>query len=76
MPRNRSAGAARAPVSRAPARPTAPTPTPAPQQARPATTMAAPPQAQAPPMQQAAPVSQGPGLFGQMASTAAYVNPS
>ncbi|EFW98688.1 chch domain containing protein [Grosmannia clavigera kw1407] len=57
------------PVSRAPA----------PQQSRPATTYAArpapPPSAPvaAPAPQMAAPVSQGPGLFGQMASTAAGV---
>ncbi|KAK5998891.1 Mitochondrial intermembrane space cysteine motif-containing protein MIX17 [Cladobotryum mycophilum] len=65
MPRQRSVG-------RAPSRPTAAAPKPAlaPQQQRPATTYAAPPQhAPAP----AAPVSQGPGLFGQMASTAAGV---
>ncbi|KAH6607293.1 hypothetical protein Trco_003606 [Trichoderma cornu-damae] len=70
MPRQRSVG-------RAPSRPTASAP--APQQHRPATTMAAPPpphqhQQHAPtammPPQQA---SQGPGLFGQMASTAAGV---
>ncbi|KAM0255640.1 hypothetical protein ACHAQJ_005565 [Trichoderma viride] len=65
MPRQRSVG-------RAPSRPTASAP--APQQRRPATTMAAPPQQHAPtatmPPQQA---SQGPGLFGQMASTAAGV---
>ncbi|KAL6871308.1 hypothetical protein J3F83DRAFT_734973 [Trichoderma novae-zelandiae] len=65
MPRQRSAG-------RAPSRPTVSAP--APQQRRPATTMAAPPQQHAPtammPPQQA---SQGPGLFGQMASTAAGV---
>ncbi|KAL5088142.1 hypothetical protein V8C40DRAFT_263957 [Trichoderma camerunense] len=65
MPRQRSVG-------RAPSRPTASAP--APQQHRPATTMAAPPQQHAPqgmmPPQQ---VSQGPGLFGQMASTAAGV---
>ncbi|KAH8171633.1 CHCH domain protein [Sarocladium implicatum] len=68
MPRQRSAG--RAGPARAPARPTAPAPTPAPQQQRPAATMAAPPpQAHAPP----AAASQGPGLFGQMASTAAGV---
>ncbi|KAL7916281.1 hypothetical protein GGI35DRAFT_29915 [Trichoderma velutinum] len=65
MPRQRSVG-------RAPSRPTAAAPKP--QQQRPATTMAAPPQQHAPqgmmPPQQ---VSQGPGLFGQMASTAAGV---
>lgn len=67
MPRQRSSG--RAGPARAPARPTAPAPA-APQQQRPAATMAAPPpQAHAPP----AAASQGPGLFGQMASTAAYV---
>ncbi|KAJ2966020.1 hypothetical protein NQ176_g10338 [Zarea fungicola] len=61
MPRQRSA-------ARAPTRPTAAAPKPAPQQARPATTMAAPPQQyQAPPVQQ----SQGPGMLGQIASTAA-----
>ncbi|EGY20954.1 uncharacterized protein VDAG_02478 [Verticillium dahliae VdLs.17] len=56
----------------APSRPTiASKPTPTPQQTRPATTMAAPPtHAAAPPPAAAAP-SQGPGLFGQMASTAA-----
>ncbi|KAF3350958.1 Vacuolar morphogenesis protein 7-like protein [Verticillium dahliae VDG2] len=60
----------------APSRPTiASKPTPTPQQTRPATTMAAPPtHAAAPPPAAAAP-SQGPGLFGQMASTAAYVPP-
>lgn len=63
MPRNRSAG--RAPA-RAPTRPTVPAAAPAPQQHRPNTTMAAPQQQHAPPAQ-----SQGPGLFGQMASTAA-----
>ncbi|KJZ75703.1 hypothetical protein HIM_04860 [Hirsutella minnesotensis 3608] len=66
MPRQRSA-----------ARPTAARSAPAPQQQRPATTMAAPPQAAQPhaPQQMApAPMqSQGPGLFGQMASTAAGV---
>ncbi|KAG7140106.1 Mitochondrial intermembrane space cysteine motif-containing protein like [Verticillium longisporum] len=58
----------------APSRPTiASKPTPTPQQTRPATTMAAPPtHAAAPPPAAAAP-SQGPGLFGQMASTAAGV---
>jgi len=65
MPRSRSAG-------RAPSRPTVPSRAPAPtqqQQSRPATTYAPPAaQPQAPPAQ-----SQGPGLFGQMASTAAGV---
>ncbi|EFY86366.1 CHCH domain protein [Metarhizium acridum CQMa 102] len=72
MPRNRSVGRAPAP-SRAPTRPTVPASSPMPQQQRPAATMAAPPQ-HAP--QQTAPApaaSQGPGLFGQMASTAAGV---
>ncbi len=64
MARQRSAPR-RPVVSRAPA-PKAPTQQ---QQTRPATTHAAHP-AQPPPPQ-AAPVSQGPGLFGQMASTAA-----
>ncbi|KKA27939.1 hypothetical protein TD95_001205 [Thielaviopsis punctulata] len=70
MPRQRSSG-------RAPARPTISKPAAAPmgQQTRPATTYApsagAPPAA-APPAYQQAP-SQGPGLFGQMASTAAGV---
>lgn len=48
----------------APARPAAPSQ----QQSQPHSTAAQPPQAQAPPMQQQ---SAGPGLFGQMASTAA-----
>ncbi|KAF5970082.1 hypothetical protein FCOIX_10615 [Fusarium coicis] len=69
MPRQRSVG-------RAPSRPTAAAPKPAPQQTRPAATHAAPPAAAHPPAQampaQAA-GSQGPGLFGQMASTAAGV---
>ncbi|OAL05630.1 hypothetical protein IQ06DRAFT_289742 [Phaeosphaeriaceae sp. SRC1lsM3a] len=67
MPRQRGGAA--------PRRPTVPTakPATAPQQ-RSASTAAAPPQ-QAPPMQQQAqaPTPQGPGLFGQMASTAAGV---
>lgn len=64
MPRNRSMG--RAP----PSRPTVVAPKPAPpqQQQRSAATMAAPPVAAAPP---AAAAPAGPGLFGQMASTAA-----
>ncbi|CEJ91315.1 Putative CHCH domain protein [[Torrubiella] hemipterigena] len=67
MPRQRS-GARPAAPTRTPTRPTAAAP-PAPQQNRPASTMAAPQQyQQAPPVQ-----SQGPGLFGQMASTAAGV---
>lgn len=66
MPRQRSS-------ARAPSRPTVSAP--APQQRRPATTMAAPPPQQHAPTAMAPPqqVSQGPGLFGQMASTAAYV---
>ncbi|KAF2820139.1 hypothetical protein CC86DRAFT_374812 [Ophiobolus disseminans] len=58
----------------APRRPTAPAakPAPVPQQ-RAASTAAAPPQAAAPPAQAQAPTPQGPGLFGQMASTAAGV---
>lgn len=67
MPRQRSAG-------RAPSRPTVPSRAPAAptsqQQTRPATSYAAP-ATQTP--HQPAPTSQGPGLFGQMASTAAYV---
>jgi hypothetical protein len=60
----------------APRRPTAPAarPAPAPATQRHASTAAAPPQQAAPaaPTQQAqAPTPQGPGLFGQMASTAA-----
>ncbi|KHN98691.1 CHCH domain protein [Metarhizium album ARSEF 1941] len=74
MPRNRSVGHAPAP-SRAPTRPTVPASGPMPQQQRPAATMAAPtqhaPQQMAPAPSPAA--SQGPGLFGQMASTAAGV---
>lgn len=74
MPRQRSAG-------RAPSRPTVPSRAPAAptsqQQTRPATSYAAPatqtPHQPAPGAQ--APASQGPGLFGQMASTAAYVLP-
>ncbi|GAO14855.1 uncharacterized protein UV8b_04095 [Ustilaginoidea virens] len=72
MPRNRSVGRASAPA-RAPTRPTAAAASPMPQQ-RPATTLAAPPQHAPQQMAPAAPVaSQGPGLFGQMASTAAGV---
>ncbi|KAI0173631.1 hypothetical protein GGR52DRAFT_543828 [Hypoxylon sp. FL1284] len=69
MPRNRSA------ARPAPARPTVPSRAPAPQQQRPAATYAPAqqhPQQHAP--SAAAPqASQGPGLFGQMASTAAGV---
>ncbi|KAG9229160.1 Sas10/Utp3/C1D family-domain-containing protein [Amylocarpus encephaloides] len=63
--------------SRAPSRPTAAPQRPAPQQQRPATTAAHPPantrQTTAPPATPAAQQSAGPGLFGQMASTAAGV---
>lgn len=61
-------------VGRAPSRPTAAAPKPVPQQVRPAATHAAPPAAAHPPAQAMPPQaasSQGPGLFGQMASTAA-----
>ncbi|CZR58432.1 related to small unique nuclear receptor co-repressor [Phialocephala subalpina] len=73
MPRQSRSGGG----SRAPSRPVAPA-RPAPQQTRPATTAAYPPaQTPHPPAQQAAPPQQqgsaGPGLFGQMASTAAGV---
>lgn len=70
MPRQRSAPRA------APSRPTVPARSSAPgsqQQTRPAATRAAPPATQAAPPAGAAGASQGPGLFGQMASTAAYV---
>ncbi|KAI1106002.1 hypothetical protein F4804DRAFT_302598 [Jackrogersella minutella] len=71
MARNRSVG--RPAPARAPARPTVPARAPAPQQTRPATTYA-PGQQHAPAPAAAAPqASQGPGLFGQMASTAAGV---
>ncbi|KAB2580476.1 hypothetical protein BFW01_g3520 [Lasiodiplodia theobromae] len=75
MPRQSrgSAPARRSAPAPAPARPAVAPPQPPHQQARPASTAAHPPapqQAQ-PPMQ--APQSQGPGLFGQMASTAAGV---
>ncbi|RDA96297.1 hypothetical protein CP533_1622 [Ophiocordyceps camponoti-saundersi (nom. inval.)] len=53
----------------APVRPSAPRPAPAPQQQRPSSTMA-PSTTTAPTV---APQAQGPGLFGQMASTAAGV---
>lgn len=72
MPRQRSMGGGRS----APSRPTVPARAPTnpqgQQQTRPAATHAAPPAAAAP---QAAPqaASGGSGLFGQMASTAAYV---
>ncbi|KUJ07283.1 uncharacterized protein LY89DRAFT_702421 [Mollisia scopiformis] len=72
MPRSSRSGGG----SRAPSRPVAPA-RPAPQQTRPATTAAYPPAKQAP-HPPAAPAQQqqgsaGPGLFGQMASTAAGV---
>ncbi|OAA53514.1 CHCH domain protein [Niveomyces insectorum RCEF 264] len=66
MPRQRSAG--RPSVSRAPA----PKPLPQ-QQTRPASYAAHPAPPAHAPAPAAAPVSQGPGLFGQMASTAAGV---
>ncbi|KAF2643119.1 hypothetical protein P280DRAFT_244370 [Massarina eburnea CBS 473.64] len=72
MARQRGGGAPRRPTA-APARPAAPAPAPQ----RHSSTAAAPPrsaapQAQAPPAG-APQASQGPGLFGQMASTAAGV---
>ncbi|CAN8100695.1 unnamed protein product [Discula destructiva] len=69
MPRQRSAPRA------APSRPTVPARSSAPNshQTRPATTHAAPPATQAPHQAPPAGASQGPGLFGQMASTAAGV---
>ncbi|OTA98438.1 hypothetical protein M426DRAFT_325976 [Hypoxylon sp. CI-4A] len=69
MPRNRSA------ARPAPARPTVPARAPAPQQQRPAATYAPAQTAQQqhPPAGAAPQASQGPGLFGQMASTAAGV---
>ncbi|KAI5867434.1 hypothetical protein GGS23DRAFT_592747 [Durotheca rogersii] len=68
MPRNRSA------ARPAPSRPTVPARSPAPQQTRPAATYApAHGAAQHPPAAAAPQASQGPGLFGQMASTAAGV---
>lgn len=61
----------------APSRPTVPKRTSASpqgqQQTRPAATYAAPPATQAPPPAQAPASGGGSGLFGQMASTAAYV---
>lgn len=69
MPRQgRSGGGSR------PSRPTVAPQRPAPQQTRPATTAAYPPaktQAAPPAQQQQQQGSAGPGLFGQMASTAA-----
>ncbi|KAF2034497.1 hypothetical protein EK21DRAFT_108112 [Setomelanomma holmii] len=72
MPRQRGGAAPRRPTVPA-AKPATTAPAPATQ--RSASTAAHPPQqAQQPPMQQAqAPTPQGPGLFGQMASTAAGV---
>ncbi|KAI0894402.1 hypothetical protein F4806DRAFT_473061 [Annulohypoxylon nitens] len=68
MPRNRSA------ARPAPSRPTVPARAPAPQQTRPAATYAPAQQHHAPAPTASAPqASQGPGLFGQMASTAAGV---
>ncbi|KAF2021596.1 hypothetical protein BU24DRAFT_487985 [Aaosphaeria arxii CBS 175.79] len=72
MPRQRGGAAPRRPTAAPAPRPVAPAPAPA----RHSSTAAHPPQQQAaPPMQQAPPqqASQGPGLFGQMASTAAGV---
>ncbi|KAE9370513.1 hypothetical protein N431DRAFT_484713 [Stipitochalara longipes BDJ] len=73
MPRQGRSGG-----GRAPSRPSAAPSRPAPQQSRPATTAAYPPartNQAAPPAQQAQQQqgSAGPGLFGQMASTAAGV---
>ncbi|KAI0535295.1 hypothetical protein GGR58DRAFT_479589 [Xylaria digitata] len=71
MPRQRSVGRPAA----APARPSVPAraaPAPTQQQTRPATTYA-PAQAPPAPVAAAPAASQGPGLFGQMASTAAGV---
>ncbi|KAI0883841.1 uncharacterized protein GGS22DRAFT_166217 [Annulohypoxylon maeteangense] len=66
----RSRSAARS----APSRPTVPARAPAPQQTRPAATYAPAQQQHAPAPTASAPqASQGPGLFGQMASTAAGV---
>lgn len=75
MPRRQTGG--RSTGMRAPARPSAPAQAP-PAQNRPATTMAAPPQSAAPSAPPAAAPAQssGPGLFGQMASTAAYDSPN
>lgn len=72
MPRQGRSGGGRAPSrpTVAPQRPAAPPK----QQTRPATTAAHPPQQAAPPAQ-AQQGSAGPGLFGQMASTAMQVHP-
>lgn len=73
MPRQGRSGGG----SRAPSRPTVAPSRPAPQQQRPATTVAHPPARAAPTAQPPAVQQQGsagPGLFGQMASTAAYVS--
>ena len=75
MPRQQRR-AAPTPARSAPTRPTAAPsrPAAAPQQQAPHSTAAHPQQPQqAPPMQAAPQQSAGPGLFGQMASTAAYV---
>ncbi len=74
MPRQQRRAAA--PSRSAPARPTvAPQPRPAmaPPQNRQATTLARPGQQSGPPATTGAGAQQSPGLFGQMASTAAYV---
>jgi hypothetical protein len=75
MPRRSGGGGG----GRAPSRPmAAPSYKPAPtqqQQTRPATTMAAPQQHNKTMPPQGAGASQGPGLIGQMASTAAYETP-
>lgn len=71
MPRQRGGAA---PVRPRPTVPAAKPATTAPAPARQHSTAAAPPQA-APAAPPAAATPQGPGLFGQMASTAAYVFP-
>ncbi|RMZ89434.1 hypothetical protein DV736_g3344, partial [Chaetothyriales sp. CBS 134916] len=70
MPRS-SRGTGASP--RAPTRPTAPARVPAPPQQRPMSTTARPPATQQAPPPTTAQQSNGPGLFGQMASTAAGV---
>ena len=71
MARQRGGSAPRRPTAAPAARPA--TTAPAPANARHSSTAAAPPSTHQPPMQQQAqaPTPQGPGLFGQMASTAA-----
>jgi hypothetical protein len=70
MPRQRGGSAPPRRPTAAPARPAAPAPAPA----RHSSTAAHPPAQQAQAQHAPAPqASQGPGLFGQMASTAAYV---